>query len=110
MGKNNFVNQLDQLGPSFEIKFDIKIRQFRGQVLQLTFGDDREIPILAIKALHQRLEFFIKISHQFVKFPSRRLRKNFWHNVVISFKFTKRGRRMVIFALISINLLLILDC
>ena len=95
VGKDKLVEELDELGPSFEIKFGVKIKRFSGQVLQLTSGGLRESPILAVKALHGRLNFYVKISGEFVKFSSRRLRKYMWHEVVMSYKFTKRNQRLV---------------
>lgn len=95
VGKDKLVRELDQLGPSFDINFEVKIKKFKGQVLQLTSGF-RESPVLAVKALRKKLYFHVKISNKFVKFSTRRLRKNVWHKIVMSYKFTKRGRRLVI--------------
>ena len=97
VGKDKLVEELDELGPSFNINFEIKIKRFKGQALQLTSGGIEESPILAVKALRRRLFFYVKIVHKFVKFSSRRLRKNVWHKVVMSYKFTKRGQRLVLF-------------
>ena len=97
VGKDNLVEELDELGPSFTINFEIKINRFKGQALQLTSEGIKESPIFAVKALRRKLFFHVKISHKFVKFSSRRLRRNVWHKVVMSYKFTKRGRRMVLF-------------
>ena len=97
VGKDKLVEVLDELGPSFNINFEIKIKRFKGQALQLTSGGIEESPILAVKALRRRLFFYVKIVHKFVKFSSRRLRRNVWHKVVMSYKFTKRGQRLVLF-------------
>ena len=97
VGKDNLLNELDVLGPSFNINFEIKIKKFKGQALQLTSEGIRESPIFAVKALRRKLFFYVKISHKFVKFSSKRLRRNVWHTVVMSYKFTKRGQRMVLF-------------
>ena len=97
VGKDKLVEELDELGPSFNINFEIKIKKFKGQALQLTSGGIEESPILAVKALRRRLFFYVKIVHKFVKFSSRRLRRNVWHKVVMSYKFTKRGQRLVLF-------------
>ena len=97
VGKDKLVEELDQLGPSFDINFEVKIKKFKGQVLQLTSEGFRESPILAVKALRRKLFFHVKILNNFVKFSTRRLRKNVWYKIVMSYKFTKRGQRLVEF-------------
>ena len=97
VGKDKLVEELDQLGPSFDINFEVKIKKFKGQVLQLTSEGFRESPILAVKALRRKLYFHVKILNKFVKFSTRGLRKNVWYKIVMSYKFTKRGQRLVKF-------------
>ena len=80
---------MENWGPSFEIKFRIKVHSFDGQVLYLSTGKDSLDGVPSVEAINQRIEVTTIVGLKKEKFVTRRLKTKTWYYIEIFQKKSK---------------------
>ena len=86
---------LEFWGPSYEIKFRIKVKSFQGQVLHFCTGKKSEDGVPTIEAINHRLEVSTIISGKSMRFNTKLLKLNRWYLVSIKQLKSKRNPEKV---------------
>ena len=78
-------------GPSYEIRFKIKVDKFDGQVLHLGTGRRDEDGIPTVEAINKRLEVTTIINGEAMKYVTHKIKSDIWYNVLIQQKKSKQN-------------------
>ena len=84
--QKHLLKKVKYWGPSFEIRFRIKIKSFDGQVLHLCTGRETLDGVPTVEAINQRLEVTTIIGSKKEKFFTRKLEAGVWYNIEITQK------------------------
>ena len=84
--QKHLLKKVKYWGPSFEIRFRIKIKSFDGQVLHLCTGRETLDGVPTVEAINQRLEATTIIGSKKAKFFTRKLEAGVWYNIEITQK------------------------
>ena len=76
-------------GPSFEIRFRLKVKSFDGQVLHLCTGKETADGVPTVEAINQRIEVTTIVGSKKERFVTRTLETRVWYYIVISQKQSK---------------------
>ena len=93
--KNNFLKEIKSWGPTFEITFEINVKEFTGQVLYLTDGTKRGEGIPQVIAVQNRLEVSTRVQGEILKIHTKLLKINVWYHITISQKPSSRSLKKV---------------
>ena len=77
---------LESWGPSYEIRFKIRVKRFEGQVLHLCTGRRAEDGVPTVEAINQRLEVTTIIDARPMKFITKKIKQDIWYEVLIKQK------------------------
>ena len=77
------MKTVEHWGPSFEIRFRIKVKSFDGQVLHLCTGRETVDGVPTVEAINDRLEVTTIVGSKKEKFFTRKLQTRVWYFVEI---------------------------
>ena len=80
---------MEHWGPSFEIRFRIKVQSFDGQVLLLSTNRDTVDGVPMVEAINQRMEVTTSFGLKKETFETRKLETGIWYHVEIHQKKSK---------------------
>ena len=89
------MKTVEHWGPSFEIRFRIKVKSFDGQVLHLCTGRETVDGVPTVEAINDRLEVTTIVGSKKEKFFTRRLETKVWYYVEIFQKQSKINPKKV---------------
>ena len=78
-------------GPSYEIKFKIRVNKFDGQVLHLGTGKRDEDGVPTVEAINERLEVTTIINGKAMKYLTSEIKPEIWYDVLIQQKKSKKN-------------------
>ena len=87
--QNLLLKTVKHWGPSFEIRFRIKVRSFDGQVLHLCTGKETLDGVPTVEAINERIEVTTIVGSKKERFVTRTLEIRVWYYIVISQKQSK---------------------
>ena len=76
-------------GPSFEIRFRLKVKSFDGQVLHLCTGKETADGVPTVEAINERIEVVTIVGSKEERFVTRRLEPRVWYYIEIFQKQSK---------------------
>ena len=83
------MKTVEHWGPSFEIRFRIKVKTFDGQVLHLCTGKETADGVPTVEAINQRIEVVTIVGSEKKRFVTRRLETKVWYYIEIFQKQSK---------------------
>ena len=89
------MKTVENWGPSFEIRFRIKVKTFDGQVLHLCTGRETVDGVPTVEAINHRLVVTTIVGSKKEKFFTRRLETRVWYHVEILQKQSKKNPNKV---------------
>ena len=89
------MKTVENWGPSFEIRFRIKVKSFDGQVLHLCTGRETVDGVPTVEAINNRIEVTTVVGSKKEKFFTRRLETKVWYYVEIFQKQSKINPKKV---------------
>ena len=87
--QKHLIKILKFWGPSFEIRFRIKVKSFDGQVLHLCTGRETVDGVPTVEAINDRIEVTTIVGLKKEKFYTRRLETRVWYDIEIFQKKSK---------------------
>ena len=93
--QKHLIKILKFWGPSFEIRFRIKVKSFDGQVLHLCTGRETVDGVPTVEAINDRLVVTTIVGSKKEKFFTKRLETRVWYYVEILQKQSKKNPNKV---------------
>ena len=84
-----FLTTVKHWGPSFEIRFRLKVKSFDGQVLHFCTGKETADGVPTVEAINQRIEVITIVGSKKERFVTRRLESRVWYYIEIFQKQSK---------------------
>ena len=89
--QNLLLKTVEHWGPSFEIRFRIKVQRFDGQVLPLCTGKETLDGVPTVEAINQRIEVTTIVGSKKERFVTKTLETRVWYYIVISQKQSRKN-------------------